>query len=226
MEKSHKFKIGDSVIVKPNVKDEELGIEVDMGGWQGRISEIIPKNNLICIDWDSITLKNIPSSAITLSEEKGFGWNQYYLGIDDVELTSPRDKKADVEKVYGQLQDEHTWDHLGAEGQRIQKVLAGISPDNTWEAFKAWNNHLREVLQFPFKAEVSEFQEHGPLQAGDKVIVEDITDVDDDSYGVIVHLKHKGYPYDFPLCDLEAIDKKSPNYELIEDYSAGHQRVE
>lgn len=218
MEKSHKFKIGDSVIVKPNVKDEELGIEVDMGGWQGRISEILPEKNLICIDWDSITLKNIPSSAITLSEEKGFGWDQYYLEIGDVELTSTRDKKTDVEKICEQLQAEHAWDCLGPEGQRIQKVLAGIDPDDEWKAFKAWNKHLRKVLQFPFEAEVSEFQEQGPLKAGDKVIVEKITDVDD-LHGVIVRIKHKGIPYKFPLCNLEAIDKKSPNYDFIQDYS-------
>ena len=38
MGKSTNLKIGDSVIVKPNVKDPDLGI--DIGGWQGRISEI------------------------------------------------------------------------------------------------------------------------------------------------------------------------------------------
>ena len=84
MEKKYTFKIGDSVMVKPHVKDEELGIEVDMGGWQGRISEILPKDNLICIDWDSITLKNMPGSAITLSEEKGYGWkSSNYEIIED-----------------------------------------------------------------------------------------------------------------------------------------------
>lgn len=33
-----KFKIGDSVVVKPDVTDHELNIGI--GGWQGRVSEI------------------------------------------------------------------------------------------------------------------------------------------------------------------------------------------
>jgi hypothetical protein len=35
----------------------------------------------------------------------------------------------------------------------------------------AWEEHLRCSLQFPFEAEVDEFQERGPLQAGDRLTV-------------------------------------------------------
>jgi len=218
MKKSHNLKVGDSVIVKPGIKDDQLGIEIDMGGWQGRISEIMPEDDLICIDWDSITLQNMPGPAITLSEEKGFEWNQYYLEFEDVEPAPARDKKADVEKIYQQLQAEHAWDHLGPEGQRIQQVLAGIDPDDERKAFKAWYKHFQKALQFPFEAEVSEFQEHGPLKEGDEIVVEKITDVVEE-YGVIVRVKHKGLPYQFPLCDLEVTDKKSPNHDFIKDYA-------
>jgi hypothetical protein len=62
-------KIGDSVIVKPSVQDPDFGISV--GGWQGRISKVFEDGKLICIDWDSLTLKDIPGSMIERCEEDG-----------------------------------------------------------------------------------------------------------------------------------------------------------
>jgi hypothetical protein len=55
------LKIGDSVKVKEGTMCPDLG-DLCIGGWQGRISEIGEDddgNDLICIRWDSITLKNI-----------------------------------------------------------------------------------------------------------------------------------------------------------------------
>jgi len=39
MKAQHKFNIGDSVIVKANVKDPDYDIKIE--GWQGRVTEII-----------------------------------------------------------------------------------------------------------------------------------------------------------------------------------------
>ncbi len=63
------FKVGDSVIVKAGVLDPDLG--TDIGGWQGRISEVDSEGNIIGIDWDSLTMKNIPDSVIDKCEEEG-----------------------------------------------------------------------------------------------------------------------------------------------------------
>ncbi len=57
------------VVVKASVKEPDTGM--DLGGWQGRIAKI-EKDNLLCIDWDSQTLKNIPDSHITDCELEGF----------------------------------------------------------------------------------------------------------------------------------------------------------
>ena len=46
-----KFNVGDSIVVKNGIQDPDLN--ADIGGWQGRISEI-QDNNIACIDWDSI----------------------------------------------------------------------------------------------------------------------------------------------------------------------------
>ena len=177
MSKSTHIKTGDSVIVKPNVKDPDLGI--DIGGWQGRISEINAKDNLVCIDWDSVTLKNMPPSVIEKSEEEGWGWHQIYLETTEVERAESRDTEEDVAEVIDRLETRYGWSSLGEEGKRIQEVLADIEPEDEWEALDAWETHLRQHLRFPFKAEISEFQERGPLQSGDRVNVHRIVDTDE-----------------------------------------------
>ena len=88
------FKLDDSVVVRPNVTDPDFNVNI--GGWQGRISEINEEENLLCIDWDSVTLKQMPSEMIDQSEEAGLGWSEMYLHPEQVELASPRDSEEDV----------------------------------------------------------------------------------------------------------------------------------
>jgi hypothetical protein len=214
MKESLNFKVGDSVVVRPNVKDPDSG--VDIGGWQGRISEV--ERDLVCIRWDSATLKNTPSSAISKCEEDGLDWTQMYLEAREVQLTTPRDTEKDVAEVIERLRGEHAWEGLGEEGRRIRAVLSGVDPDDDWGAFEAWAAHLRKELRFPFDARVSEFQERGPLREGDRVTALEITGLDG-LYCVLVEIKHEGRTYQFPLCDLEAIDRKSPNYRRLKDYA-------
>ena len=121
------FKVGNSVIVKAGVLDPDLG--TDIGGWQGRISEIEPQNNLIGIDWDSITLKNIPDSVIKTSELEGWDWRRMFLESTEVELTQPQDTEEDVAATIEQIESQHRWSYLGEEGKGIQAVLAEVDPD-------------------------------------------------------------------------------------------------
>jgi hypothetical protein len=209
------FKVGDSVIVKQGVLDPDLG--TDIGGWQGRISEIEQQSNLIGIDWDSITLKNIPDSVIDQCEVEGYDWTQMYLSSTEVELTQPRDTEEDVAAIIEQIESQHRWSYLEEEGKGIQAVLADVDPDDEMAAFEAWKEHLIHVLSFPFEAVVDEFQERGPLRAGDKVTVESMTDVEE-LYGILVKVKHKRSQYDFPLCDLEATEPNSSNYQFLREY--------
>ena len=207
------FKIGDSVIVKQGVLDPDLG--TDIGGWQGRIAEI--EGQIIGIDWDSITLKNIPGSVIDKCEVEGWSWTRMYLEARSVELTQPRDTEEDVAAITEQIESQHRWSYLEEEGKGIQAVLADVDPDDEMAAFEAWNEHLKKVLSFPFEAVVDEFQESGPLRAGDKVTVESLADVVD-MYGILVKVKHKRSQYDFPLCDLEATEPNSSNYRFLREY--------
>jgi hypothetical protein len=71
--------------------------------------------------------------------------------------------------------------------------------------------------QFPFEAEVDEFQERGPLQVGDRLTVLGIKDVDD-LYGGLVSCRQGQQPYAFPLADLAAVGEDSPNAQPVQDY--------
>ncbi len=208
------FKIDDTIVVKHGVKDPDLN--ADIGGWRGRISEI-QDDNLVCVNWDSITLKEMPTSVIKKCEQEGWGWNQMYLDTSDIELTDPRDTKMEVKSIISKLHAEYAWIHLGEEGERIQSVLSGIAPDDYWNAFKAWEKYLKSKLKFPFKAIVEEFQERGPMKAGNKVTVHGISEIEE-LYGVLADIEYKRKNYIFPLADLEVIEKSSSNYLPIKDY--------
>ncbi|MCI0692865.1 calcium-binding protein [candidate division KSB1 bacterium] len=216
MAASLNLKIGDSVVVKSGVKDPDLGIDIE--GWQGRIVEIEKKDNSVGIAWDSITLKSMPEWIIEKCEVEGLDWRQMNLETTEVEFAKSRDTTKAVEKMIEKLESKHAWDHLDEEGKRIQAVLAGVDPDDEWAAVEAWEKHLRKVLQFPFDAKVFESQDRGPLQYGDKVSVKEITMIDD-LYGIIVEVRFGRKKYHFPLCDLEAVDKKQPNYQTVHDFA-------
>ena len=211
------FRVGDSVKVEPGILDSDFGIEI--GGWQGRITGIgVGQKNTVMIAWDSVTLRHMPDSVIEQSVEQGLAWTEMGLKVHELELTSPRDTEKDVVEVIDELSRKHAWSWLGEAGKRVGKILTSVDPDDEMAILDAWEDHLAKHLSFPFEAEVSEYQERGPLQAGDRVNVHRIFDVDD-LYGVIVRLRHGRRQYHFPLCDLKVTDQHSSNYQLVDDYA-------
>ncbi|MEW5920363.1 MAG: calcium-binding protein [Bacillota bacterium] len=205
------IKPGNSVKVKEGIMcpDQE---DLCLGGWQGRIFEIKKNEDgsiLIGIKWDSITLKNMPASFIDQSEEEETDYATMYLAPEEVEPAAARDTE--------EISKKHSWSWPGEEGRRINEVLAGVEEKDVGEAFDAWENHFRKVLGFPFEAEIAEYQERGPLRQGDRVSVKRLS-MADDLYGIIVEVWRRRKKYLFPLVDLEAMDKDSPNYQPVNDY--------
>src|SRR3972149_794018 len=213
------LKVGDCIVVKPGVKDPDYGI--DIGGWQGRVTEIEsyqPGQVTIMFQWDSLSLKRMPASAIRRSEEKGLDWTTMGLYPEEVEQAEPRDTQADVDALIEEMSTEHSWDYLGKQDQRIHQILRDVDEDDDLEAFEAWQEYLKARLKLPFEAVVSEYQERGPLQSGDRVTVVGFEGVED-LYGVLVNIKAGRNSYVFPFCDLKAINEKSTNYTLTDDYA-------
>jgi hypothetical protein len=209
------FSVGDSVVVKAGVTEEDT--KIDMSGWQGRVVEVDTQENIVVVDWDSITLRNMPASYIELCEEEGYGWTQYYLLPSDIEPATARDRDEDVEAAIEELSGDHAWEWLGEEGKAIQAILKGIDPDDEMELMERWGEHLGKALKFPFEATVDEAQERGPLRAGDTVRVRKISEVDD-LYGVLVDVQSPRGNYVCPLCDLATVDENSPNHDPLQLY--------
>lgn len=172
----------------------------------------------VMFQWDSRSLKRMPASAIRRCEEKGLDWTTMGLYLEDVERAEPRDTQDNVDALIEELSAKHSWDHLGKQGQRIHQVLGEVDEDDDLEAFEAWQEYLEAHLKLPFEAVVSESQERGPLQFGDRVKVIGFQGAED-LYGVLVKLKAGRSAYVFPLCDLKAENQKSTNYVLIDDYA-------
>jgi len=217
MSQQHNLKPGDSVAIKPGVKDPDTGGNI--GGWQGRISDITEGEDetIVEIVWDSATLKKMPRSMLEYCEDEGLDWRVMNIGASDVTPAPARDTEDDVEDAVEEIESQTAWLSLGEEGKRIQKVLAGIDPGDEMEILEAWEKHLREKLKFPFEAEVAELLRRGPLRIGDRLTVNGFSLVDD-MYGIIAEVTKDQDRYDFPLCDLKATDRKSKNYQLLRDY--------
>ena len=100
---------GDSVIVKSGILDPNL--DVDIGGWQGRVVEV--EEDMVSIEWDSVTLNQMPGSVIERCEEQGLNWQLMRLHTREVQVTAPRDALQDVAKAQRELEDQSTWLALG-----------------------------------------------------------------------------------------------------------------
>ena len=214
------IKIGDSVIVRQGVKEPDFE-EFELSGWQGRVLEIdadSDKDNvLITIEWDSLTLLKIPSVYSEQTEINGSDWSRMVLYDSDLEKSVARDKKENVKKAKEELSDKYHWVSLGQEGFRISNVLQGINPRNEIKCLQKWVEHLNKELTFPIQAIVSESDDDRLIKDGDNVLIKSLPHIVD-MYGVIALILHKGKKYQFPLCDLEVIDKTLTDYQLIDDY--------
>ena len=212
----NEFEVGDSIRVKDGVTDPDS--DTDISGWQGRIlgfGEDESGQPLVLIAWDSHTLKSMPQPYLEQSEVEGLDWQQFLLGPDEIEHAQRRDTQRDVDDVVDEIEARIYWYSLGEEGKRIQRVLSGAEAER--EAFAAWEKYLKENLRFPFEAEVSEYQDSGPLHQGDRIKVLTISMVDD-LYGVIVSGKRGLRNIDFPLCDLAVIGNER-NRQIVSDYA-------
>lgn len=102
---------------------------------------------------------------------------------------------------------------------RIGNLLKGVNKKNTFEILDKWEKHLHKELEFPFVAEICEYQERGVLKEGDILSVKGINS-SDDLYGVLANASFQRKQYVFSLCDLRVMDENSTNYLHVNDYCA------
>jgi len=221
------LKIGDSVKVKHGILEPD-NEEFEIGGWQGRIIKIDRETNaeniLITIEWDSQTLKQIPTEYIIESEVEGLSWQTMVLFESDIEKADARDTIKELKSMQNKLEDEYYWSSFGEKGIRIEEVLKGINQKYENESAQRWYEYLESNLSFPFKAVVSLESYSTSIKDGDVVIVKSLID-SVDLYGIIAKTSFERHNLDIPLLELEVKDEKSKNYQLLNDYKVWFSNV-
>ena len=215
------LEIGDIVIVKEGIKEPDTeGFE--LGGWQGRVIEIDTDPNdqnlsLITIEWDSLALAQLPKEYIQESEIEGLDWKAMTLYKSDLDISVSRDNKGKVKKMQDFLSEKYFWASHEETGDRISEILDGVNSKDEMKCLEKWSDFLGKELSFSVKATVVESENGWIIKDGDTVKIKSLTHIVD-MYGIIAKITREGEKYEFPLCDLEVIDTKSKNYQLIDDY--------
>jgi len=128
-----KFKIEQTVKVKNGVLCPDDS-EFDLSGWTGRIIDLVEDEEpTIGIEFDSITLMDMPEKFIKKSEQEGLDWYRIYLDVNDVKRTKSRDKEQEAKIVRNEIKKRFEWIGIGSEGELIQSVI------NSAESFKEWD---------------------------------------------------------------------------------------
>jgi len=211
-----KLNIGDSVRFKNGTKDDDSN--QDMSGWQGRVKEIREDDPVALVEFDSITIQEMPASYIKRCIEGGYSWTDYYEYIKQLDVVPVRDKPVHVANAISIRHNEFIdVFYMDEEERDIHKVLEGVDRNNKSLVLQTWYKHLSQELKFPFIAEVSEFQVRGPFQSGERLKVTGF-DKTHKRYGVIVKVQHNRKKYRFPLSDVRVVNQSSPYYDPIELY--------
>ena len=94
------FNVGDTVLVRKGTLDPDFGF--DISEWRGRIGSI-DADDTVLIEWDSITLNNMNFKDLVECEIDGLDWKKMTLSQTEIQKSTPRDSKADVERVARRL---------------------------------------------------------------------------------------------------------------------------
>jgi len=235
------FKIGDSVIVKAGTSDPDFD-DFSIEGWQGRIIKITGKKShpLVEIEWDSITLKQMPEESILRSLDDGCDFTSMILAGNEVELASHRDSETDAQKMRDQLHKKHPYASYEQQEQNIAEILTGPDSSVNKDNLATYLLHLKNKIELPCLLTGSEdFSWEEPYIFGgwdkeeykalkktkpsytDTFELIGLDETVNEDRGIFVNVKRVSDKKTFalPLWDLKVTDKLDRNYQLISDYS-------
>ena len=248
------FCVDDSVVIKEGTLDPDYGN--DISGWQGRIYEIDDSNfddPLIRIEWDSITLRNMPRSVIVDSEKDGLVWSKMDLYASDLEPSKHRDSEEKVAETLEMISEKYDLEEfddgdtglieMDQQMKRVQAILKVTDEEDMVvndENLEKYFQYLNKNIAFPcIVTGIEDFrwEEFYVLGPGDKDEYEELKKTQpsytdhyrilsfDDHYdednGILANVSRisdKG-KFTLPLEDLEAVDRTSINYQILDDYS-------
>jgi hypothetical protein len=144
-----KFKKGDSVKVKKDTVVEGFE-DMDFTGWQGWVvayfEDDFADEKELTVEWDSITLGNLPKEYIQKNIDDDFDFDSIILAEDTLEKTNKRDKISDRIKIIQQIEEKYNY---------LFDIAEGFQPEDSFfiELFESSNIdvnpvNLRKYLEY------------------------------------------------------------------------------
>jgi hypothetical protein len=236
---SKEIKTGNSVSVKPGVKDPDY--DYDLSGWQGRVIHIDTHDEeFIEIAWDSVTLGQMPARLIETSIEEGFEFYLMWLNENDIVLAEPRDQPAAVDDKINALNKQFGYMNSEEQHQQIKQILNSKDLSVSKENLDKFYNYLSKHIKYPcLLTGMEDFSWEEPYVLGifdqeeyeilkkkrasyiDHFKLIRLEDRVDDLQGILVNVQRIGDRKLFilPLWDLKTVDRKDQNHHIIDNYS-------
>lgn len=214
------LQIGDSVIVKDGVKESDEHDFV-VGGWQGRIKQIVDDtdidNPLLEIEWDSITLQQMPDVFVRDSYFEKVPWQTMRLRQSLLAKTEPRDEEGDVSRVQNEGKIKFFMELAGESGPRIAEILTDNCIFDPHEAAQRWLSYFKNNVRLPLPVVVEDPDYRKIFKSGAIARIASF-DVADSDQGIWLTLVYNTKKLDFQLYNLKTLSADSPYAQLLEDY--------
>ena len=237
------MKKGDFVEVKEGILEPEYG-ECVLSGWRGKIQDVYNYDgeNLIEISWNIETIKKMPIEFIKSSIKDGCSFSEMNLGETDVFILTDYKTDDDKERDKIVLEIEQKYEDLGFDNQekRISKILDDSDLSVNGKSLRKYREFLIENLKgrilltgiedfsweerfiFGYGSEIEykELRKTNPSYK-DKFKLLKILAVEDGEVDLIAKVSRKSdlKKFEIPLSELKSVDRKSVNYELLDDFS-------
>lgn len=207
--------IGQYVKVKNGIKAPDLDYQL-MDDWQGKVTAILKDDRLIEIEWDIKTLLNTPYQYLHDIISNGYDHQVMTLSLDELVSSTKRAfTRHEKSTLYAKLYwiDFYSIQEVD---EFYAELFKGVDVEDEYALLDKWEEHLSQMLNFPFETKVAE-TDRGGFKIGTRIKLLDLDDYDD-KYGIFGIGKGETGAVTFPICNLEATDKESKNYELLRNY--------
>ncbi len=207
------FKKGDIVKIKKGEEDPDFE-GLDIGGWEGKITDF-PEEGFVTLQLGADTILKMPDKAILDAIEKGLDLETMTLNLSDIEHTPLRPISQTAKRAAAaKLQLIELFEEKAS---YYREVFKDVNLQDEFEMYEKWESFLDEKLTFPFEVKVMEYQQAGPVQQGDVVVLKKLMSWED-PYGILGKGSKDGTNIIIPICELEATDPESDNHQWLEDY--------
>lgn len=228
------MEIGNSVRILDGIMSPDFD-NLKIGGWEGRIIDF--SKDVLTIELDSMTLARLSEGYLIdcFADERDFAF--IYLGMNEVELTVPRDTRRATAK---KQQDINLKYSLKDADKRIALILDAEDNSVHEENHQTYLAYLKGAVKNPCiltgiedfdweepflfgKGKKSEYEKLRATNASyqDEFELIDFINEIDEKKGVMANVNRvsDNQQFSLPLWDLKTTELTYPNYLIVSDYS-------